>query len=162
MALETIASLGIISDTHGLIRPAALDALRGADRIVHAGDIGDPAVLDALQAIAPVIAVRGNNDRGAWARRLPARTTFEAGGAKIHVIHDRAEIAASALEGGVALVVSGHSHRPSVSTESGIVFLNPGSAGPRRFHLPISVARCEIKQGRVTARLVDLDGEIVE
>jgi putative phosphoesterase len=152
-------SLGIISDTHGLVRPEAIEALRGCDRIVHAGDVGGAHVIEELEAIAPVIAVRGNNDHGDWARKLPDRTTFEVGAARIHVIHDRTEVDTATLQSGPTLVVSGHSHRPSVSTESGIVFLNPGSAGPRRFRLPISLARCEISGGRVAARIVTLESE---
>lgn len=150
------ASLGIVSDTHGLVRREALAALRGVELIVHAGDVGDADVLAALETVAPVLAVRGNNDHGAWARRLPLRRTFEAGGARVHVVHERGDLTGAALRARPAMIVTGHSHRPSAVIEKGILFLNPGSAGPRRFRLPISLARCEISDGRVSARLIDL------
>jgi putative phosphoesterase len=148
--------IGVISDTHGLLRPEALRALRGSELIIHAGDVGDPAVLRALGAIAPVVAVRGNNDRGPWAQALRERETVEAGGARLLVLHDLADLDVDPATRGVAAVIAGHSHRPKVETRNGVLFLNPGSAGPRRFSLPIAVARLSVRNGRVRARVVVL------
>jgi putative phosphoesterase len=148
--------VGVISDTHGLVRESALAALRGVAHVVHAGDVGSPEVLEALAAIAPVTAVRGNNDRGAWARRLPERATLDVGGARILVVHDRHELDADEAAG-FDVVVSGHSHRPGAERVGGALYLNPGSAGPRRFTLPISLARLSIAGGAVRCRLVTLD-----
>jgi uncharacterized protein len=147
--------VGVISDTHGLVRPEALRALRGADLIVHAGDVGSPDVLQALRAVAPVVAVRGNNDRGAWARAIPERVTREIGGARVHVLHDVHEL--DRPPDGVDVVIAGHSHRPSITERDGVMFLNPGSAGPRRFTLPISVATITLDGGRPRARIIALD-----
>ena len=149
--------IGVISDTHGLLRPEALRALAGVDHIVHAGDIGTPAVLEALAAIAPVTAVRGNNDRDAWARKIPETATVELGGARVLVIHDRKEL--RAVPPGIACVIAGHSHKPLAETAGGVLFLNPGSAGPRRFSLPISVARLRIVRGKPAAEIVVFDPE---
>jgi putative phosphoesterase len=123
---------------------------------VHGGDIGAPEVLEELRAIAPVTAVRGNNDRAAWAREIPETALLEAGGARVFVIHDLAELAIDPAGGGYAVVVSGHSHKPLVREERGILYVNPGSAGPRRFKLPISVGFLSVARGRVTARLLAL------
>ena len=146
--------LGLISDTHGLLRPEAIAALRGASLIVHAGDVGAPEVLDELARIAPVVAVRGNNDTGAWARRLPVRATRKVEGCGVLVLHERGKLG-GAPPPGVQVVVSGHSHRPTVERVGGVLFVNPGSAGPRRFSLPVTVARlymgCEPE-----AEIVDL------
>jgi putative phosphoesterase len=133
--------IGLISDTHGLLRPEALTALRGVRRIVHAGDIGALEVLAALRVIAPVTAVRGNNDRGAWAARLPEWATLTIRGRRLLVIHDRKALGGVALASRMAVVVCGHSHRPAVEHLDGILWVNPGSAGPRRFSLPVTVAR---------------------
>lgn len=147
--------VGLISDTHGLLRPQAEAFLRGADHIVHAGDIGDPAILSRLAAIAPLTAVRGNNDTAGWAATVAASETFAAGGVVLHVLHDLAE-----LEDGDAraarVVVCGHSHRPRVDERDGRMIVNPGSAGPRRFSLPIAVAELLIDGGAVSARIVEL------
>jgi uncharacterized protein len=151
---ETV--VGVISDTHGLLRPEALAALAGSDLIVHAGDVGDPAILDRLRAVAPVFAVRGNVDTGAWALRLPPRETIEAGGRLIYVRHDIGELDLDPREAGFAAVVYGHSHRPSVETRDGVVYLNPGSAGPRRFTLPVTLARMRIGEGTLRPELVAL------
>jgi putative phosphoesterase len=148
--------VGVISDTHGLMRPEALAALAGADLIIHAGDVGDPAILDRLRAIAPVFAVRGNVDTGAWARQLPPRETVEAGGRLIYVLHDIGELDLDPREAGFAAVVYGHSHRPSIETRDGVVYLNPGSAGPRRFTLPVTLARLPIGEGTLQPELVEL------
>lgn len=146
--------LGVISDTHGLMRREALTALGASDLIVHAGDVGTPAVLVALRTIAPVVAVRGNNDRGAWARRLPESRTLTVGGVRVHVVHDIDDLAVDLTRSDIRLVVSGHSHRPSIHEKEGVLFLNPGSAGPRRFTLPVAVARAIVRLDRVEARLI--------
>ena len=137
--MATSLRVGLISDTHGLLRPQAVDFLQGSDLIVHGGDICDPDILTALAAIAPVIAVRGNNDRGAWAERLRESELFQVGDAFIYAIHDLAAIDVEPHAAGVQVVVSGHSHTPSVRRDDGVLYVNPGSAGPRRFKLPISV-----------------------
>ncbi len=156
---ETI-ELGLISDTHGLIRPEALDALAGVDRIVHAGDVGGDGILDRLLEIAPVVAVRGNVDRGNWARELPDTAVLEVAGAKILVLHIRDELArrlpGGPDEAGFDAVVYGHSHRPAIQEEEGVLFLNPGSAGPRRFDFPVTLMRATVRDGRIEARLIEL------
>jgi putative phosphoesterase len=149
--------LGVISDTHGLLRPEAVDVLRGSDLIVHAGDVGSPDVLRALEALAPVVAVRGNNDRGPWAEALPLTTDFELGHASIYVIHDVNELAIDPRAAGHSVVIAGHSHRPRSETRDGVLFFNPGSAGPRRFTLPISVGHLIIEGSRVTGLLEKLE-----
>jgi putative phosphoesterase len=148
--------VGIIADTHGLVRPEALAALAGTEAILHAGDVGDPAVLDALAAIAPVTAVRGNNDRGPWAERLHATAAIEIGGVWIYVVHDLHELDLDPRAAGFGAVVAGHSHRPSVTERDGVLYLNPGSAGPRRFRLPIAVARLRIDDGRIAGEVIEL------
>lgn len=149
--------IGLISDTHGLLRPEARVALAGVAHILHAGDICDPAVLEQLGRIAPVTAVRGNNDRGAWAQALPARDTVDLGGVRIHLLHDLHELDGDPQAERIAVVVSGHSHRPSVSMDRGVLYVNPGSAGPRRFKLPVSVGFLEISDGVPRARLQTLE-----
>jgi putative phosphoesterase len=153
--------VGLISDTHGLLRPEAVGALEGCAHIVHAGDIGtrsgDPAgVLDALARIAPLTVVRGNNDRAAWAAEIPWAADVEFGGVRIHIVHILAEMAIDPAAAGVGVVVSGHSHQPRVETRGGVLYVNPGSAGPRRFKLPVSVARLWLEEGRAEAELVTL------
>ena len=143
--------IGLVSDTHDLLRPQVLDFLRGSDHIVHAGDICGEAVLQALAALAPLTAVRGNNDRGAWAARLPEAETVELAGVKLHVVHDLKELA---LPVGARVVVSGHSHQPRVEERDGVLYVNPGSAGPRRFRLPISAGELRVAHGQVSAHLV--------
>lgn len=143
-ARRTACLVGVVSDTHGLLRPEALAALAGSDLLVHAGDVGAPEVLEALARIAPTHAVRGNNDRGAWADALPAACTVEAAGVRLHVVHELAHLAVDPAGAGLAAVISGHSHRPSATWRDGVLFLNPGSAGPRRFRLPVTVARLRI------------------
>ena len=152
-----MARLGIISDTHGLMRPEALAFLRGCDRIVHGGDIGTIDVLRLLSAIAPVTAVRGNNDRGAWAEALPETELFEFNGSYIYAIHDLAQLDIEPLAAGVHVVVSGHSHKPLIEHRDGVVYVNPGSAGPRRFRLPVAVAELQVVGGEVKARIVELE-----
>jgi putative phosphoesterase len=149
--------VGLISDTHGLMRPEALAALRGVDRIVHAGDVGAPEVLAALRRLAPVVAVRGNNDRGAWAERLPERATLTVGGRTLLVVHDRKVVRETTAVRRMAAVVSGHSHKPALEWRDGVLWVNPGSAGPRRFSLPVAVARLLIADDGVRAEIVELD-----
>jgi len=146
--------IGVISDTHGLLRPEAIRALRGSELIVHAGDVGAPDVLEGLRAIAPVVAVRGNNDRGAWARALRETETVEVAGARLLLVHDLKTL--RRIPPYVDAVIAGHSHKPSIAERDGIVFLNPGSAGPRRFTLPITVARLQVTTGRTRATIVTL------
>ena len=148
--------VGLISDTHGLLRPQALAALRGCDRIVHAGDIGDAAILDALRAVAPVTAVRGNNDRGGAFGALPDTDVLQAGAAVIYVIHDLNELDLDPAAAGFHVVVSGHSHRPKVDARDGVLYVNPGSAGPRRFTLPIAVGRLRIAGTRIEPAILEL------
>lgn len=148
--------VGVISDTHGLLRPEALAALEGVDAIVHAGDIGGAGILDALRRIAPVVAVRGNNDRDAWAASLPEIAKTEIGGTRIWVVHDLTDIGKDPALAGVAVVISGHSHSPRVERREGLLFLNPGSAGPRRFRLPIAVARLHLGPAGPRAEIVEL------
>lgn len=141
--------LGLVSDTHGLLRPEVLDAMRGVARILHAGDVGDPAVLDALARVAPVDAVRGNNDRGSWAETLPAERRLRFGGVEVLLVHD----AADARPEGARVVVVGHSHRPRVEERDGVLWVNPGSAGPRRFTLPIAAGYLVVEGDRVEAEI---------
>ena len=148
--------VGLISDTHGLMRPQALDALRGCSLIVHAGDIGDAAIIKSLRAIAPVTAVRGNNDGAPWARDLPTYTTLKLGDVTLHVLHDIADFARDTVATGTHVVVAGHSHKPVIAQRGDVLFVNPGSAGPRRFRLPISLALLEVRGATATARIVEL------
>lgn len=149
--------VGVISDTHGLVRPEALAALAGSDLIVHAGDVGGPEVLDALRAVAPVFAVRGNNDRGAWAQAIPETEVVETGGVCLYVLHEIAALDLDPAAGGFAAVITGHSHRPAATEKSGVLYLNPGSAGPRRFSLPVAVARLRIEGARLAQEIVTLE-----
>ncbi len=149
--------IGLISDTHDLVRPEALAFLHGCDRILHAGDICGPAVLEALAAVAPVFAVRGNNDRGAWAAALGETETLVVDGVRIRVVHDLADLGREPWPGDLRVVVFGHSHKPFVEERDGVLRVNPGSAGPRRFRLPVSVGELLIDGGTVTARSVELD-----
>ena len=148
--------VGLISDTHGLLRPQALDFLRGSDHIIHAGDITGPEILAPLAELAPLTVVRGNNDRGEWAATLPHSVTVELGGVSIHIVHDLKELSIDPRAADVRVVVSGHSHKPASIERDGVLYVNPGSAGRRRFTLPISVGELLIEGGQVTARLVTL------
>jgi putative phosphoesterase len=150
--------VGLISDTHALVRPAALDALSGVARIVHAGDVGAPEVLRALARVAPVTAVRGNNDHGAWAARLPETARIAVGAHRVLVVHEKTHAAARAPAAGIDVVVTGHSHRPLVERRDGVLFVNPGSAGPRRFSLPVTVARLVVSGDAIDATIVPLTG----
>jgi putative phosphoesterase len=153
------AVVGIISDTHGVLRPEAVAALRGSDLIVHAGDIGDhegPQVLEGLRALAPLIAVRGNCDREAWALDLPFEETFGIGGLLVHLLHDLARLDFLPQTAGIAIVISGHTHRPRIDRQEGVLYINPGSAGQRRFDLPVAVARLRLTPGGPEAEIVKL------
>jgi hypothetical protein len=148
--------IGVISDTHGLLRPEAIAALKSSDRIIHAGDIGDQKILDGLREIAPVTAVRGNVDREAWARKIPLTDVLEAGDISIYVLHILQNLDLKPEASGFQIVVCGHSHVPKQETKNGILYFNPGSAGPRRFKLPITVGRLHLKDGKVRAEIVEL------
>lgn len=148
--------IGVISDTHGLLRPEALDVLRGSDHIIHAGDIGSPEVLAALQGLAPVTAVRGNNDRAGWAQGIPETATLTLAGHRIHVLHDIAELVAGIVKAPIRVVIAGHSHKPRSEVRDGVLFFNPGSAGPRRFRLPITVGRIALVDGELVAEVIAL------
>ncbi|MGC1363237.1 MAG: metallophosphoesterase family protein, partial [Silvibacterium sp.] len=136
--------IGVISDTHGLLRPEALAALRGVDHILHAGDVGDPAILDDLRAIAPLTAIRGNIDSSGTCARLPATELVDFGGYSLYMLHNLAELDLDPAGAGISLVISGHSHQPRIDRSKGVLYFNPGSAGPRRFTLPVSLGLLEI------------------
>jgi putative phosphoesterase len=148
--------IGLISDTHGLLRPEALEFLAGSDHIVHGGDIGDPGILERLAAVAPLTVVRGNNDTAAWATPIPLTARLEAGGVSIFAIHDIKELDIDPRAAGVRVVVSGHSHRPASALRGGVLYVNPGSAGRRRFSLPIAAGELLIEDGQVEVRLATL------
>ncbi|AWL07161.1 YfcE family phosphodiesterase [Massilia oculi] len=149
--------IGLISDTHGLLRPQALEFLRGSDHILHAGDIVGADILDQLAGLAPLTAVRGNNDHGDWAQALPESVTLVLGGVTIHLLHDLKELAVDPAAQGVRVVVTGHSHKPACEERGGVLYVNPGAAGRRRFTLPVSVGELLVDDGRVEVRLVTLD-----
>ena len=148
--------VGLISDTHGLMRPEALVALAGVSHIVHAGDIGAAEILAQLRTIAPVTAVRGNNDKGTWANAIAEHEVVEIGGQSIYVLHDLKELDLDPAAAGFAVVVTGHSHKPAIATKDDVLFVNPGSAGPRRFTLPICVAMLEIEDDAIRAKICEL------
>jgi putative phosphoesterase len=149
--------IGLISDTHGLLRPEAFAALHGCDFIVHGGDIGDGGILEKLATLAPVTVVRGNNDRAPWAARIPDHETVRFGDITLHALHDLAGLAIDPGAAGVDVIVSGHSHIPKIERRSGVLFVNPGSAGPVRFRLPVSVGMLQVSGREVTARIVELE-----
>jgi uncharacterized protein len=153
---ETGTRVGLISDTHGLLRPQAVEALRGSDLILHAGDIGKPEILDALRQLAPVVAVRGNIDREAWAAKIAEWELVQVERTSIYMLHDVGELAIDPAATGCRIVVSGHSHQPRIDKRGEVLFVNPGSAGPRRFKLPVSVARLQITGEETTAELITL------
>ncbi len=149
-------TIGVISDTHGLLRPEAVAALQGSEHIIHAGDIGDPAILDKLRQIAPVTAIRGNVDRESWAASIPDTNVLEIGGITIYVIHNLQELDLRPEAAGFAAVIYGHSHVPKREMKNGVLFFNPGSAGPKRFRLPVTVGRLRIRNQRVETEIVEL------
>jgi putative phosphoesterase len=151
-----IKQIGLISDTHGLLRQEAIDALRGSELIIHAGDVGEPEILDALRALAPVVAVRGNVDKADWAQVLPETAVAQAGGAMIYVLHDLNALDLNPLAAGFQVVVSGHSHKPGSHKRDGVLYVNPGSAGPRRFQLPVTVARLNLERTPYEVEFVEL------
>ncbi len=150
--------IGVISDTHGLLRPEALRALRGSDHIIHAGDIGDPAILHELAAIAPVTAIRGNVDRDAWAKKIPTTEVLEIGSVAIYVIHNLQEFDMKPEAAGFAAVVYGHSHVPKQETKNGVLYFNPGSAGPKRFRLPVTLGRLRLHGRQLESEILELVG----
>lgn len=153
---STVHRVGVISDTHGLLRPEAIAALVGCELIVHAGDVGGSGVLDGLRTVAPVVAVRGNVDTEEWGRNLPESETVEIGGVSLYVLHDLDKLDLDPAAAGFAAVIFGHSHRAEATTHGGVLYLNPGSAGPRRFRLPVRVARLQVGDGRIASEFVTL------
>ena len=149
-------NIGVISDTHGLLRPEALKVLRGSEAIIHAGDVGDAAILKELERIAPVTAVRGNVDTEAWAKALPQTNVLQIGDVNIYVLHNVGELDLDPTIAGFAAVIFGHSHQPLIERRKGVLFFNPGSAGPRRFSLPISVGRLTLREGQIHAELMEI------
>ena len=151
-------NIGVISDTHGLLRPEAIKALRGSERIIHAGDVGDPEILEQLAAIAPVTAVRGNVDKATWARELSHTQVVEVGGVEIYVLHNLEELDLKPEAAGFSAVIYGHSHVPKQEVRNGVLYFNPGSAGPRRFKLPVTAGRVSVQRGEVFGEIVVLQG----
>ena len=148
--------IGLISDTHGLLRPEALGALDGSDLIIHAGDVGAPEILEQLRGLAPVVAVKGNVDREAWCADLPETAVADAGSSLVYVLHDLKALDLKPAAAGIAMVVSGHSHKPVCEERGGVLYINPGSAGPRRFNLPVTVARVDLRHQPWRIDFVDL------
>jgi uncharacterized protein len=151
-----MTNIGVISDTHGLLRPEAIAGLEGSEHIIHAGDIGDPAILDRLNEIAPVTAVRGNVDHGAWAKKIPQTNVLEIEGVSIYALHILDELDLKLEAAGFAAVIYGHSHMPKSETKNGVLYFNPGSAGPRRFDLPVSLGRLRVRDGNIKADILRL------
>jgi uncharacterized protein len=152
--LKAAIVIGVISDTHGLLRPEAVAALRGCDRIIHAGDVGAFEILEQLSTLAPVTAIRGNIDKGEWARKLPETEVVEVGGVSIYVLHDLGKLDLKPQAAGLGVVIYGHSHAPKQEVRDGVLYFNPGSAGPQRFKLPVSLGRLTVKDGAVHAEIV--------
>ncbi|HZQ18774.1 MAG TPA: metallophosphoesterase family protein [Terriglobales bacterium] len=149
--------IGVISDTHGLLRPEALDALKGSGHIIHAGDVGDPEILDRLREIAPLTVVRGNIDHGEWASKIPETEILEVGNACIYVLHILEKLDLKPEAAGLSAIIYGHSHVPKQEMKDGVLYLNPGSAGPRRFNLPITVGKLIVDGKTIRAEIVQLD-----
>jgi uncharacterized protein len=154
--VQTIQMIGLISDTHGLLRPEALSALDGSDLIIHAGDVGGPEILEELRRLAPVVAVKGNVDTGAWCADLPETAVADAGSSFVYVLHDLKALDLKPAAAGIAMVVSGHSHKPVCEERGGVLYVNPGSAGPRRFNLPVTVAPVDLRHQPWRIDFVDL------
>lgn len=150
------AIIGVISDTHNLLRPEAVDALQGSEHIIHAGDVGAPEIIEKLAAIAPVTAIRGNVDKGVWARKLPETEVVEIAGISIYVLHDLAQLDLKPEAAGFAVVICGHSHVPKQETRNGVLYFNPGSAGPRRFKLPVTIGMLTIREGSVNGEIIPI------
>jgi uncharacterized protein len=148
--------IGVISDTHGLLRPEALAALRGSAYVIHAGDIGDPNILKELAEIAPVTAIRGNVDRDRWAREIPSTNVLEVGGISIYVLHNLADLDLKPEAAGFGVVVSGHTHAAKAEMKNGVLYFNPGSAGPRRFRLPVTLGRLKVRGGKASGEIVEI------
>lgn len=153
--------VGVISDTHNLLRPQALDALRGVEYILHAGDVGEAEILEQLEEVAPVSVVRGNTDTAPWARRWPLREAVQLDGRLIYMVHDIEDLDIVPLKSEVSVVVSGHSHRPAIERRDGVMYLNPGSAGPRRFTLPVTLARLRLSRRGVEAEIIPFLGDLL-
>ena len=151
------STIAVISDTHGLLRPEAIAALRGCDHIIHAGDVGAPEILEELAALAPLTAIRGNIDKAAWARKLPETEVLNFHRISIYILHDLAQLDLKPQAAGFQVVISGHSHVPKQETRDGVLYFNPGSAGPRRFNLPVTIGRLILKDEKVTGELIDLN-----
>ncbi|HTC95251.1 MAG TPA: metallophosphoesterase family protein [Terriglobales bacterium] len=156
MNSKTTWTIAVISDTHGLLRPEAIAALQGADYIIHAGDIGDAAILAKLAAIAPLTTVRGNVDREPWTRKIPASNVLEVGNISIYVLHNLNELDLNPKAAGFAAVISGHTHQPKQEWRDEVLYFNPGSAGPRRFKLPVAVGRLRIQEGKIVSEVIEL------
>jgi len=156
MATINTIRVGLISDTHGLVRKEVIAALTGCQHILHAGDIDEPEVLVKLRKLAPVTVVRGNNDRGAWAEAIPVYDVVEFGAVSVYIRHDQAELDVDPRPAGLRVMMFGHSHKPLVENRDGVLFVNPGSAGPRRFKLPVAVGELLISSNRVDARIIEL------
>jgi hypothetical protein len=153
---KTIIPIGVISDTHGLLRHEAVEALAGSELIIHAGDVGDPDILETLEAIAPVRVVRGNVDRESWTQRFPMTDLIKVGSCSIYVVHDLCTMDIDASAADIDMVIFGHSHQPSIEQQHGVWLLNPGSAGPRRFDYPVSMAKVEVQGNQLQAEIVEL------
>jgi putative phosphoesterase len=151
-----MTNIGVISDIHGLLRPEAIEALRGSEHIIHAGDVGDPSILEKLREIAPVTAVRGNVDGGIWGRTLPLTTVLQVSGVSIYVLHILDDLDLKPEAAGFAAVIYGHSHKPHTETKNGVLYFNPGSAGPRRFDLSVTVGRLRIRRAAIESEIVQL------
>ena len=156
--MKDASTVGLISDTHGLLRPEAISALRGSDHIIHAGDIGAAEILEELTKLAPVTAIRGNIDKAAWARSLPETEVLEAGGISIYILHDLAQLDLNPAAAGFSVVISGHSHVAKQEMKDGVLYFNPGSAGPRRFKLPITLGKLIIDRPKVHAEIIQISG----
>lgn len=160
--IQSIITIGVISDTHGLLRPEAVEALRGSDHVIHAGDIGERDILEELRTIAPLTAIRGNIDKAPWARKLPETETVELGDLFIYVLHNLGDLDLKPEAAGFRVVVSGHSHVPKQETRDRVLYFNPGSAGPRRFKLPITVGRLTFDSGEVRGKIIPIQLKISE
>lgn len=156
MIADSSILIGVISDTHGMLRPEAVEVLRGSQHIIHAGDIGAPEILEHLSSIAPVTAIRGNVDKSAWARKLPETEVVEIGSVSIYVLHDLAKLDIKPEAAGFAAVIYGHSHVPKKEMKNGALYFNPGSAGPRRFKLPVTVGKLTVGDGKIRGEIVTI------